>query len=249
MLLCSSPSLQDKVQLLFNNVIGKVLYLTVRREKYLVVAAVRFVCTIISRHYRENCKVRGSVNAVDPRKRIDECALEKEEKDYFNEDSDEEDSTSAQSSHIRKQEAQPISNRIRFSLRPIPGRLVDYDDDDDEEEKELGKKQRLDKTLSNNVHATSPSTCSFSSFMKGDFVLKHNITKFSDRDNNSNEKTIEKKVQIQEAVLIACPIFADTRQASEEVSPLLVPNGGNKSSLEMAANGAIVAGSEPYSVR
>ncbi|KAF9612008.1 hypothetical protein IFM89_037291 [Coptis chinensis] len=33
------------------------------------------------------------------------------------------------------------------------------------EEKELRKKQRLDKILSNNVHATSPSTCSFSSFM------------------------------------------------------------------------------------
>lgn len=35
---------------LLNNVIDKVLLLTQRREKYLVVAAVRFVRTILSRH-------------------------------------------------------------------------------------------------------------------------------------------------------------------------------------------------------
>lgn len=33
-----------------NNVIDKVLLLTHRREKYLVVAAIRFVRTILSRH-------------------------------------------------------------------------------------------------------------------------------------------------------------------------------------------------------
>ncbi|KAF9607279.1 hypothetical protein IFM89_033486 [Coptis chinensis] len=314
-----------KCNFLFNNVIGKVLYLTLRREKYLVVAAIRFVRTIISRHdeqlllhivknnllkllvdafvrngnrynllnsavlelfeyIRKNSEVRGTVNVVDPRKRIDERALEKEEEDYFNEDSDEEDSASAQSSHIRKQEAQPaLSNGARFSLRPIPGGLVDYDDDDDdedynppsrsklenssvderteksthklkrrssnEEEKELRKKQRLDKTLSNNVHATSPSTCSFSSSMKEDFVPKHNIAEFSDKDSNSNEETIEKKGEISRGCSDCLPNIADTRQASEEGSPLLAPNGGNNSSLEMAANGANVAGSEPYSVR
>lgn len=35
---------------LLNNVIDKVLLLTRRREKYLVVAAVRFVRTILTRH-------------------------------------------------------------------------------------------------------------------------------------------------------------------------------------------------------
>lgn len=81
MLLCSAPSLQNKViiwmplvlspwlnsccvknqfvgcsfcvyrcNFLLNNVIDKVLLLTRRREKYLVVAAVRFVRTILSRH-------------------------------------------------------------------------------------------------------------------------------------------------------------------------------------------------------
>lgn len=35
---------------LLNNVVDKVLLLTHRREKYLVVAAVRFIRTILSRH-------------------------------------------------------------------------------------------------------------------------------------------------------------------------------------------------------
>lgn len=204
-----------KCNFLFNNVIEKVLFLTRRREKYLVVAAVRFVRAIISRHdeqlllhvvknnllkpivdafvangnrynllnsailelfeyirkenlktligylvdsfwdqlikfnhlasirafrvkyeqSRENGEARNTINAADPRKRIDERALEKEEEDYFNEDSDEEDTASAQSSRVSKQEAQPaLANGARFNLRPLPGGLVDYDDDDDDED-------------------------------------------------------------------------------------------------------------------
>lgn len=34
----------------------------------------------------ENCGARGIVTVSDPRKRIDDRALEKEEEDYFNED-------------------------------------------------------------------------------------------------------------------------------------------------------------------
>ncbi|XVE82246.1 hypothetical protein DITRI_Ditri15bG0132600 [Diplodiscus trichospermus] len=205
-----------KCNFLLNNVIDKVLLLTRRREKYLVVAAVRFVRTILSRHdehlinhfvknnllkpvvdafvangnrynllnsavlelfeyiRKENlkllvkyivdsfwnqlvkfehlasihslkvkyeqcleiCGTKTYVNALDPRKRIDERALEKEEEDYFNEDSDEEDTTSA--SHAPKVQSQPVvSNGVASSyssLSPRSGGLVDYDDDEDDED-------------------------------------------------------------------------------------------------------------------
>lgn len=208
-----------KCNFLLNNVIDKVLFLTRRREKYLVVAAVRFVRTILSRHDEhlinhviknnllkpvvdvfvangnrynllnsavlelfeyirrdnlkpllkylydsfwdqlvkfqdlaciktlkvkyeqtlEDCVAKGTVNAVDSsRKRIDERALEKEEEDYFNEDSDEEDTASACVSHTNKVQAQPVlSNGVAAnypSLSPRSGGLVDYADDEDEEE-------------------------------------------------------------------------------------------------------------------
>ncbi|KAJ9699765.1 hypothetical protein PVL29_005571 [Vitis rotundifolia] len=191
-----------KCNFLLNNVIDKVLFLTRRREKYLVVAAVRFVRTILSRHDEhlinhviknnllkpvvdvfvangnrynllnsavlelfeyirrlvkfqdlaciktlkvkyeqslEDCVAKGTINAVDcSRKRIDERALEKEEEDYFNEDSDEEDTASACVSHTNKVQAQPfLSNGVAAnypSLSPRSGGLVDYADDEDEEE-------------------------------------------------------------------------------------------------------------------
>ncbi|KAA3454443.1 serine/threonine-protein phosphatase 4 regulatory subunit 3-like isoform X1 [Gossypium australe] len=84
----------------------------------------------------ENCGTKMDVNAPDPRKRIDERALEKEEEDYFNEDSDEDDTTSA--SHPRKVQPQPVSSNgvvaNRSSLSPRSGGLVDYEDDDDDED-------------------------------------------------------------------------------------------------------------------
>ncbi|KAL3829337.1 hypothetical protein ACJIZ3_018139 [Penstemon smallii] len=197
-----------KCNFLLNNVIDKILYLTRRREKYLVVAAVRFVRTLISRsddhlmhHFvknnlfkpivdafvangdcynllnsvvlelfeyirKENLKVllrylvdtfwnqlakfeslpsihalkvkydqslesagtRSTGSLLDQRKRIDERALDKEEEDYFNEDSDEEDPTSAQ-----KPQPPVLANG---SSHPSPrsGGLVDYDDDEDDED-------------------------------------------------------------------------------------------------------------------
>ncbi|XVF38832.1 hypothetical protein REPUB_Repub20aG0136200 [Reevesia pubescens] len=205
-----------KCNFLLNNVIDKVLLLTRRREKYLVVAAVRFIRTILSRHdehlichfvknnllkpvvdafvgngnrynllnsavlelfeyiRKENLKLlvkyivdsfwnqlvkfeylasvhslkvkyeqclensgtKTNVNALDPRKRIDERALEKEEEDYFNEDSDEEDTTAA--SHTQKVQSQPVlSNGVATNyppLSPRSGGLVDYDDDEDDED-------------------------------------------------------------------------------------------------------------------
>ncbi|XP_021822514.1 serine/threonine-protein phosphatase 4 regulatory subunit 3 [Prunus avium] len=209
-----------KCNFLLNNVIDKVLLVTQRREKYLVVAAVRFVRTILSRHdehlinhivknnllkpivgafvgngnrynllnsavlelfefiRKENLKAlvkylvdsfwdqlvkfeffasvqalkvkyeqclesfgpKGSANVSDPRKRTDERALEKEEEDYFNEDSDEEDTASASMPNTQKVQAQPqpvLSNGVAANHPPSSPRsvgLVDYDDDEDDED-------------------------------------------------------------------------------------------------------------------
>ncbi|KAI4344802.1 hypothetical protein L6164_011991 [Bauhinia variegata] len=208
-----------KCNFLLNNVIDKILLLTHRRERYLVVGAVRFMRTILSRHdehlinyfvrnnllkpivdafvsngnrynllnsavlelfeyiRKENLKsllkyivdsfwdqlmkfeylssihslkvkyeqcldnggMKGTSNVTDSRRRIDERALEKEEEDYFNEDSDEEDTASASIPRSQKgQQQQPISsNGVAASysqLSPRSGGLVDYDDDEDDED-------------------------------------------------------------------------------------------------------------------
>uniref|UniRef100_A0A2P2MU35 Serine/threonine-protein phosphatase 4 regulatory subunit 3-B-like isoform X8 n=1 Tax=Rhizophora mucronata TaxID=61149 RepID=A0A2P2MU35_RHIMU len=207
-----------KCNFLLNNVIDKVLLLTQRREKYLVVAAVRFVRTILSRHDEhllnhfvknnllkaivdafvsngnrynllnsavlelleyickenlrsllryigdtfwnelvrfehlatiqslkvkyeqclENFGTKNTGTPSDIRRRIDERTLEKEEEDYFNEDSDED---TASVSHAQKVQNQPaLSNGVAAS--PRSGGLVDYDDDeDDEDDGPLPKKQ------------------------------------------------------------------------------------------------------------
>ncbi|KAJ6891384.1 serine/threonine-protein phosphatase 4 regulatory subunit 3-like isoform X1 [Populus alba x Populus x berolinensis] len=215
-----------KCNFLLDNVIEKVLTLTRRKEKYLVVAAVRFVRTILSRHDEhlinhfvknnllkpivdafvsngdrynllnsailelfeyirkenlksllkyivdsfwnelvkfehltsiqslkvkyeqclEQCGAKSTGNILDPRKRNDERALEKEEEDYFNEDSDEEDTASA--SHTQKPQAQPVSsNGVAAgypSLRPRSSGLVDYDDDEDDEDYRPPPKKQLE---------------------------------------------------------------------------------------------------------
>ncbi|XP_034911284.1 uncharacterized protein [Populus alba] len=215
-----------KCNFLLDNVIEKVLTLTRRKEKYLVVAAVRFVRTILSRHDEhlinhfvknnllkpivdafvsngdrynllnsailelfeyirkenlksllkyivdsfwnelvkfehltsiqslkvkyeqclEQCGAKSTGNILDPRKRNDERALEKEEEDYFNEDSDEEDTASA--SHTQKPQAQPVSsNGVAAgypSSRPRSSGLVDYDDDEDDEDYRPPPKKQLE---------------------------------------------------------------------------------------------------------
>ncbi|MBA0753746.1 hypothetical protein Gogos_020265 [Gossypium gossypioides] len=94
------------------------------------------------KQFLENCGPETNVNAPDPRKRIDERALEKEEEDYFNE-SDEEDTTSA--SHPQKVQSQPVlSNGVAVSCPsscPRSGGLVDYDDEDDEDYRPPPRKQ------------------------------------------------------------------------------------------------------------
>ncbi|XAR49683.1 hypothetical protein NMG60_11032953 [Bertholletia excelsa] len=206
-----------KCDFLLNNNIDKVLFLTRRKEKYLVVAAVRFFRTLISRndehlmnhivkhnilkpiveafvsngnrynllnsavldlfeHMRkenlktlvkyvvdsfwnqlvrfenlaticslkakyeqvlENCGTMSSINVLDSRKRVDDRALEKEEEDYFNGDSDEEDSASVSVSHSPRQVHPLLSNGSPASypsLSPRSGGLVDYDDDEEDED-------------------------------------------------------------------------------------------------------------------
>lgn len=205
-----------KCNFLLNNAIEKVLFLTRRREKYLVVAAVRFIRTLIARNdehlmnhivknnilkpivdafvangnrynllnsailelfeyiRKENLKtllkylvdsfweqlvkfdnissirslkvryeqalegtgLRNHVSTSDTRKRIDERALEKEEEEYFNEDSDEEDSASATMPNTNRVQSQPIVPNGSASSYPSvrPGGLVDYEDDEDDED-------------------------------------------------------------------------------------------------------------------
>ncbi|XP_038881877.1 serine/threonine-protein phosphatase 4 regulatory subunit 3-like isoform X2 [Benincasa hispida] len=207
-----------KSNFLLNNVIDKVVLLTQRREKYLVVAAVRFIRTVLSRHDEhlinyfvknstlkpiidafvangsrynllnsavlellefirkenlkllvryiidsfwnqlskfenlssiqalkvkyeqclENCEMKGTLNTSDPRKRNDERAPEKEEEDYFNGDSDEEDTASASVAPKQNVESHPaLSNGVATNYPPASlrsGGLVDYDDDEDDED-------------------------------------------------------------------------------------------------------------------
>ncbi|KAK1435894.1 hypothetical protein QVD17_01666 [Tagetes erecta] len=209
-------------------VIDKVLSLTCRKEKYLVVAAIRFTRTLISlkdeqlmNHIaknnlfkpivdvfvgngsrynllnsavlelfeyirKENLKIlvkylvetfweqlvkfdnlpslqslkvkyeqvmeqatsQTGAYGLNARRRVDERALDKEEEDYFNEDSDEEDSTSASMPRATRVRPQPsLSNGSATnssSSSPRAGGLVDYADDeyDDENYKPPPRKKK-----------------------------------------------------------------------------------------------------------
>ncbi|KAI3990131.1 hypothetical protein MKX01_029109 [Papaver californicum] len=246
-----------KCNFLLDNMIGKVLFLVHRREKYLVVAAVRFMRIIIYRNAsdeqllshivkknhlkpivdafvangdrynllnsavldlfeyirKENIKSLimylvdsfwsqlvkfGNFATVsqlklkyeqfqnkekidpekcineNPRKRYDERALDKEEEDYFNEESDEEDTASDRSSDVQQENQTSLpygANSCHASVRnkletlgrderntaPLtPKRKSNYD----EEVLEPTKKQKLDDELSNcdNVLNTAPQS-------------------------------------------------------------------------------------------
>ncbi|WZZ62975.1 serine/threonine-protein phosphatase 4 regulatory subunit 3 isoform X2 [Brassica napus] len=217
---------RTRCSFLQNNVTEKVLHLTRRKEKYLVVAAIRFVRTLLYVHddYVQSYVVKNNVlkpimdvfiangnrynllnsavldllehirkgnatlllkyivdtfwdqlapfqclasiqafmlkyeqcletagpkstaDAVDPRRRVEERALDKEEEDYFNEESDEEDSASASNtqkekpaSNTEKDQAEPhLSNGVDASPSSSSsmrsGGLVDYEDDEDDED-------------------------------------------------------------------------------------------------------------------
>ncbi|CAN7051467.1 unnamed protein product [Brassica oleracea var. botrytis] len=217
---------RTRCSFLQNNVTEKVLHLARRKEKYLVVAAIRFVRTLLYVHddYVQSYVVKNNVlkpimdvfiangnrynllnsavldllehirkgnatlllkyivdtfwdqlapfqclasiqafklkyeqcletagpkstaDAVDPRRRVEERALDKEEEDYFNEESDEEDSASASNtqkekpaSNTEKDQAEPhLSNGVDASPSSSSsmrsGGLVDYEDDEDDED-------------------------------------------------------------------------------------------------------------------
>ncbi|KAM0867066.1 hypothetical protein ACQ4PT_042246 [Festuca glaucescens] len=205
-----------KCNFLMNNAIEKILTMTRRSEKFLVVAAVRFMRTIISRNdehlvrhvvkfnllkpiidafvengdrynmlqsgvlellehirkenlkllviyviesfsdqlmkfehfgsiqafklkyqqYLESAETRLGASVPDIRKKAEGRGLEKEEEDYFNEDSDEEDSvrrTKHAHDEERKADVANGSEADDISSRPKSGGLVDYADDDDED--------------------------------------------------------------------------------------------------------------------
>ncbi|KAG2597411.1 hypothetical protein PVAP13_5KG256100 [Panicum virgatum] len=209
-----------KCNFLMNNAIEKILALTRRKEKFLVVAAVRFMRTIISRNdehlirlvvkfnllkpiidvfvengdrynmlhsgvlelleyirkeniktlviyvtesfwdqltkfehfgsiqafklkyqqYLESAEPRLSASVPDVRKKAEQRGLEKEEEDYFNEDSDEEDSGSGRrAKHAQNQHSKAKvpngseADNVESASRPKSAGLVDYDDDDDED--------------------------------------------------------------------------------------------------------------------
>ncbi|KAF3334539.1 serine/threonine-protein phosphatase 4 regulatory subunit 3B-like isoform X1 [Carex littledalei] len=211
-----------KCSFLINNAIEKILTLTRSKERFLVVAVVRFMRTIISRNdehllrhivknnllkpiidvfcengnrynmlhsgvlelleyiRKDNLKSLvvyvvetfseqlrkfehlGSIQALkikydqclenngeqktennakgEARKRAEDRGLDKEEEDYFNEDSDEEDSA-GNATHRQNRSTRPKNNRVPNgtkanypSTRPITAGLVDYEDDEDDED-------------------------------------------------------------------------------------------------------------------
>ncbi|ONM31919.1 binding [Zea mays] len=92
--------------------------------------------------YLESAEPRLNASVPDMRKKAEQRGLEKEEEDYFNEDSDEEDSGSGRrAKHAQNQNNKPKSKVPNGSeaddtdgaSRPKSAGLVDYDDDDDED--------------------------------------------------------------------------------------------------------------------
>ncbi|KAJ4969136.1 hypothetical protein NE237_015837 [Protea cynaroides] len=346
-----------KCNFLLNNVVEKVLFLTRRRERYLVVAAVRFLRTIISRNddhllryivkndllkpiveafvangnrynllnsavlelfeyiRKENlkslipyvinsfwnqlvkfehlasiqalkvkydqsleaCETISAVNVVDLRKRNDERALEKEEEDYFNEDSDEEDTASVRNSHSRDQRALPVlpngADVSYPSSRPASGGLVDYEDDDDDEDynpppkpgtsgEEDGKtadslvspKRKLSSNeeeleLTKKQRLDKNSKDGAASPGKKVTNTMRIITRTPDSKSSSGQENHGDKEPAAPRSCSNCvPNASGTKQSSGDDCPLIAPNG-NSSPSEMAVNNTNVTGSEPYSVR
>ncbi|KAL4579271.1 hypothetical protein LXL04_015409 [Taraxacum kok-saghyz] len=260
------PFMVCRSKFLLSGVIEKVISLTCRKEKYLVVAAIRFIRTLISlkdeqlmNHIaknnlfkpivdvfvgngsrynllnsavlelfeyirKENLKIlvkyvietfwvdlvkfdglpsiqslklkydqalehaanqTGGPYALNARRRVDERALDKEEEDYFNEDSDEEDSASASMPRSRttRIRAQPtLSNGSSSS--PRPGGLVDYEDDDDDDED----------------YKPPPKTKSEKPEEDEEFRLKRKISASKQEANSVKKRLLNKTVKSKESV-------------------------------------------------
>ncbi|XP_077217272.1 uncharacterized protein LOC143851645 [Tasmannia lanceolata] len=293
-----------KCNFLLNNIIEKVLFLTRRKEKYLVVAAVRFLRTIISRNDEhliryivknnllkpvveafigngnrynllnsavlelleyirkenlktlifyivdcfwdqlakfeylgtihalkvkyeqslENCETRNAISMADPRKRVEDRALEKEEEDYFNEDSDEEDSASARASRTRSQPARVLPNGTGASypsFSPGSAGLVDYDDDDDDEDYNPPSGSKQETSTKDESAINSPKSKRKSS---------------SNADNNDEELQIIKKHKLDKnpngGVTVACSACTNVDSSGKKSATPCSPHtvDGNKGS-------------------
>jgi protein phosphatase-4 regulatory subunit 3 len=86
--------------------------------------------------YLESAETKLTASVPDMIKKAEGRGLEKEEEDYFNEDSDEEDSIK-RTKHAQNEESKAkVANGVEsddISSRPKSGGLVDYADDDDED--------------------------------------------------------------------------------------------------------------------
>ncbi|XP_078161602.1 binding protein [Carex rostrata] len=296
-----------KCSFLINNAIEKILTLTRRKERFLVVAVVRFMRTIISRNdehllrhivknnllkpiidafcengnrynmlhsgvlelleyiRKDNLKSLvvyvvetfseqlkkfehlGSIQALkikydqclenngeqkadnnakgEARRRSEDRGLDKEEEDYFNEDSDEEDSA-GNATHRQNRSRRPKNNRVpngtksnHPSIRPISAGLVDYEDDEDDEDynpppppAKKNEDSLIDENAPLNIskHKRKPSSNSMCDANKcndsGDVVAKKpklearltssKIAILTKKDNQVDEPTSDKLVDV-----------------------------------------------------
>ncbi|XP_073100604.1 uncharacterized protein [Elaeis guineensis] len=203
----------------------------------------------------ENCDTKNTATMVDPRKKIEERALEKEEEEYFNED------------------------------RPGSGGLVDYEDDDDDEDynppprksesstendelivfsktkrkstaaadskeevHELSKKQKLDQRVNDVKVASSATACSTASHTdtaSGREPSPPAASHATDTNGVLDEHDAENETAGPQSYNCV-PDAADTRQGCGDDSPSIP---ASNSSPERVVTGKDVTGSEPYSVR
>ncbi|XP_026436785.1 serine/threonine-protein phosphatase 4 regulatory subunit 3-like isoform X2 [Papaver somniferum] len=312
-----------KCNFLLNNMIGKVLVLVHRREKYLVVAAVRFMRIIICRNasdeqllshivkknhlkpivdafvangdrynllnsavldlfeyirkeniktlimyivdsfwsqlvkfepfatvsqlklkYEQNKEKIDPENSTNenPRKRYDERALDKEEEDYFNEDSDEEDTASDSSSDVQQenQTSLPATSchaSLRNKVETLGGderstapltlkRKSNYD----EEVHEPTKKQKLDDDLNNrdNVLNTAPQSVCNPEAESSKPLIRTPGEKFSEEEAQSKEQRSSDN----------SPSTSETCQVTDEGSAVASLNGSDSTSKLIVDEGS-----------
>ncbi|KAJ0959955.1 hypothetical protein J5N97_000270, partial [Dioscorea zingiberensis] len=149
----------------------------------------------------ENCDIKNSAIVTDPRKRTEERALEKEEEDYFNEDSDEEDSTSAHSSRTWDEQTHPsLPNGTKASyssFRSASGGLVDYeDDDDDDDDDDYNPPPRKTEASTGDDRESSKS--------------KRKLTSKADHDDGDFEVTKKRRLDqdLKDSKIVAPPVHS-----------------------------------------
>ncbi|KAJ0960769.1 hypothetical protein J5N97_001328, partial [Dioscorea zingiberensis] len=148
----------------------------------------------------ENCDIKNSAIVTDPRKRTEERALEKEEEDYFNEDSDEEDSTPAHSSRTWDEQTHPsLPNGTKASyssFRSASGGLVDYEDDDDDDDDDYNPPPRKTEASTGDDRESSKS--------------KRKLTSKADHDDGDFEVTKKRRLDqdLKDSKIVAPPVHS-----------------------------------------